>query len=258
MSPLPSVGSYLRDLREARGVSLEELARVTRVGTGYLRALEADDHARLPAAVFTRGFIRAYCQVLGASPDEALAAYRAAAPDGESPEPVTVPAGRRRARAGRRGPVVVSAALVVVLGVGLALVSGMLRRGGEGRVAGPGAPAPAAAPVAPPPGPVATAPAPPPAAPAPAPVAAPAPAPAYRLVARASEATWVRVRREDGPMVEETIQAGETREWRSGAPIVLTVGNAGGIALELNGEALPPLGTRGTVVRDVVLPAPAR
>jgi cytoskeleton protein RodZ len=76
----------------------------------------------------------------------------------------------------------------------------------------------------------------------------------YRLVARVSEATWVRVRMDEGRLTEETIPAGEVREWVSNTPFVLTVGNAGGIALELNGRPLPPLGARGAVISRLVIP----
>ena len=72
---MASVGAYLRDLRTRRGVSLEEIARLTRVAPRYLEALEADASENLPAPVFIRGFIRAYCQALGESPKEALAIY---------------------------------------------------------------------------------------------------------------------------------------------------------------------------------------
>jgi cytoskeleton protein RodZ len=78
----------------------------------------------------------------------------------------------------------------------------------------------------------------------------------YRLVARVSEATWVRVRMDEGRLTEETIPAGEVREWVSNTPFVLTVGNAGGIALELNGRSLPPLGARGAVISRLVIPPP--
>src|SRR5206468_1272528 len=72
---MSSVGAYLRQLRETRGVPVEEIARVTRVSSTYLHALETDDFASLPVAVFTPGFVRAYCQALGEVPDEALALY---------------------------------------------------------------------------------------------------------------------------------------------------------------------------------------
>src|SRR3954470_17093687 len=79
---MPSVGPHLRQLRDARGISLEEIARATRVNPSYLHALETEDWAELPVPVFTRGFIRAYCQALGEQPDESLTMYegRAATP----------------------------------------------------------------------------------------------------------------------------------------------------------------------------------
>jgi cytoskeleton protein RodZ len=80
----------------------------------------------------------------------------------------------------------------------------------------------------------------------------------YRLVARAVETTWIRVRTEDGRSMEETLPAGETREWVSNRPFVLTVGNAGGITLELNGRTLPPLGASGVVITRLVVPAETR
>ena len=76
----------------------------------------------------------------------------------------------------------------------------------------------------------------------------------YRLVARTVEATWLRVRTDDGRATEETIPAGEVREWISNRPFIVTIGNAGGIALELNGRKLPPLGERGAVISRLVLP----
>jgi cytoskeleton protein RodZ len=77
----------------------------------------------------------------------------------------------------------------------------------------------------------------------------------YRLVARATETTWLSVRTDDGRLTEETIEPGDVRVWVSNHPFTLTVGNAGGVTLELNGRELPPLGARGTVVRRVVVPA---
>jgi hypothetical protein len=79
----------------------------------------------------------------------------------------------------------------------------------------------------------------------------------YRLVATTTEATWVRVRTADGRQSEETIPAGEVREWVSNQRFTVTIGNAAGVRLELNGTALPPLGARGAVIHRLVLPPEA-
>src|SRR5437762_10502690 len=75
MSGTSSLGTYLRDLRARRGLSLDELARLTRVASRYIEALEADTFGALPAPVFTRGYIRAYCQALHEAVGEAIALY---------------------------------------------------------------------------------------------------------------------------------------------------------------------------------------
>jgi hypothetical protein len=62
------------------------------------------------------------------------------------------------------------------------------------------------------------------------------------------------VKTKDGRSTEETIPAGETREWASNAPFVITIGNAGGVSLELNGRSLPALGTRGAAVFRIQIP----
>ena len=72
---MAAVGAFLRELRVKRGLSLEDLSRATRVARPYLEALEHDAFTSLPAPVFTRGFIRAYCQAVGVAPDDALARY---------------------------------------------------------------------------------------------------------------------------------------------------------------------------------------
>lgn len=238
---MQSLGSYLRELRAARGVSLQELVRTTRVGRSYLEALECDALGELPAPVFTRGFVRAYCLALGEPPEEALSRYEDVAGQvpSESAPTVTV-----RPKAPGRRPVLVSLVLLLLLGVGLFVLTLGLQGGFERPTAPPRATASA---------PETRSPA------APVPllgqsqptVAEPS---RSRLVARTSEPTWVRVQMDDGSVVQELLPAGATREWFSDKRFVLTVGNAGGIALELNGEPIPPLGDQGAVIHNLVLP----
>jgi len=132
---MSSVGTYLRELRQRRGASLEEIARTTRVARHYLESLEADAFDALPSPVFTRGFIRAYCQALSEPPTEALAAYEGR--EGRTPQQIAAaarlgaPAARAGAPAARggepeprgRGAVLVSFVLLVVLGVALFAVA---------------------------------------------------------------------------------------------------------------------------------------
>jgi cytoskeleton protein RodZ len=67
--------AWLRAEREAKGISLDDIARVTKI---QIRALERLEEARfdeLPADVFVRGFIRNYARVVGLDADAALIRY---------------------------------------------------------------------------------------------------------------------------------------------------------------------------------------
>ncbi len=70
-----SAGTILRGTREALGLSLDDAARVTRIGKGHLAALEEGDYDRLPSAVYVKGFLRVYAAYLKLPENEILRAY---------------------------------------------------------------------------------------------------------------------------------------------------------------------------------------
>jgi cytoskeleton protein RodZ len=81
---------------------------------------------------------------------------------------------------------------------------------------------------------------------------------AQRLVIHAVEPTWIRVQVDDGQVSEELLPAGAGREWTAARRFVLTVGNAGGLEIDLNGKRMPALGARGAVIQKLVLPPEAQ
>ncbi|MEN9220841.1 MAG: DUF4115 domain-containing protein [Thermostichus sp. BF3_bins_97] len=62
---LEALGSLLRQTREARGLSLTEVANDTFIRTQYLQALEQADLSRLPEPVYAQGFLKRYADYLG-------------------------------------------------------------------------------------------------------------------------------------------------------------------------------------------------
>src|SRR6266498_1413856 len=93
----PSFGDELRRERVVREVSLEEISAATKISLRLLSALERSDLAKLPAPVFTRGFIRAYCLHLGLDPVEKINTYFAEAEPTAAPVPfVAKPGGGSR------------------------------------------------------------------------------------------------------------------------------------------------------------------
>lgn len=70
-----SVGSILRETRESRGLTLEDVAKVTRIGKGYLSNLEEEKFDKLPSGAYVKGFLRIYSAYLGLSEQEIIALY---------------------------------------------------------------------------------------------------------------------------------------------------------------------------------------
>jgi cytoskeleton protein RodZ len=62
-----------------RGVSLDEIAESTKIGTRLLKALEDEQFDLLPGGIFNKGFVRAYAKYLGMDEDQAVADYLQAA-----------------------------------------------------------------------------------------------------------------------------------------------------------------------------------
>jgi transcriptional regulator with XRE-family HTH domain len=66
-----TIGEALRDARQERGQSIEEVERATSVGKKYIAALENNDLKSLPEAVYTKKFVKALAAFYGIDPDAA-------------------------------------------------------------------------------------------------------------------------------------------------------------------------------------------
>lgn len=60
-----SIGEILKEERQRHRLSIEKLAQKTRIKVKYLKALEANQFIKLPAATFVKGYIKTYASVLG-------------------------------------------------------------------------------------------------------------------------------------------------------------------------------------------------
>src|SRR6187551_3010950 len=65
-----TAGQRLREAREAKGVSLEEIAAQTRIPTRHLASLEIGDWDKLPAATYSIGFAKNYASIVGLDRNE--------------------------------------------------------------------------------------------------------------------------------------------------------------------------------------------
>ncbi|MEJ5377594.1 MAG: helix-turn-helix domain-containing protein [bacterium] len=61
-------GALLRQVREVRSMTLDEIAQKTKIGRGHLRSIEEDSYEFLPPDVYVKGFITQIAKVLGLDP----------------------------------------------------------------------------------------------------------------------------------------------------------------------------------------------
>ncbi|MCX6570717.1 MAG: DUF4115 domain-containing protein [Candidatus Aminicenantes bacterium] len=80
---MASLGQEFREEREARHISIGEIASATKIVARYLEALEADHLDIMPGEFFIKGIIRTYARAIGLDGEIVLARYKAAGLIGE-------------------------------------------------------------------------------------------------------------------------------------------------------------------------------
>ncbi len=272
-----SVGACLRRAREAKGLKLDEAARITRIGKIYLVALEEDDFARLPNRAYVKGFIRVYAGLLGLSGDEAVALFdndclaQEALPLSEGQKNL-LDTGETKSFLPRT---IWMSVVLLALVVGVAYLAG---RDGEERSTveqGPLATKVAAiqplrstvsvspVPAAPLPQPVAV---PKPVVAVPKPVAETSPAkvqlvqrneprrPQQGIVLRlvVKEDGWLNMAIDGNLSKRYDLKTGDVIEWKGERFFTLDLGNAGGVEAEFNGRPLKAFGAKGDTAHIVL------
>jgi flagellar biosynthesis protein FlhG len=68
-------GQLMREVRESMGVDLRAISERTKIGMGYLTAIETETFVKLPAVVYVRGFLVQYARLLKLDESRLLATY---------------------------------------------------------------------------------------------------------------------------------------------------------------------------------------
>lgn len=259
--PRGSLGAWLRHQREARGVSLRDIADASKISLRYLEAFERDRLDVLPAPVFAKGFLREYARVVGLDPDEAVNLYllALAARQAEPRETTSSePSPQRRSAAPSTLGYGLLLTLAVVLFLAVAAVLSFWagrRRDARPVASSPEALATFAAPSAteppeptPSPTPASTQSAPPlqaSAAAAAAPVVGP-----LRVTIDFTEDCWVEFVIDGRRRTSELRASGETLQLEAEEFVLLTLGNARGVRVEVDGRPFLLPSNAARVVRD--------
>jgi cytoskeleton protein RodZ len=237
-------GERLKREREMREVSLKEVTAGTRIGPRFLEALENEEWEKLPGGVFNRGFVRAIARYLGLDEENLLAEYDMAR-GGQEAMPAPHPYENKLPRPPIWVPLL---AAVALLAVAAGLIAGGIygwRRYAAYRAAkhaSSGALLPAAqiqiqAGAVVPASVTAE-----PASNNSRPAAAAAP---LDLAVSASAATRVRILGDGVLLLDAELPAGQTRHFAASQQFEVTAADSSAVLLELNGRAMPPVGTPG-------------
>ena len=259
-----SFGERLRREREMRGITLEEIADSTKIGTRSLRALEQEDFDKLPGGIFNKGFVRAYARYLGIDEEQAVTDFLAAAGEPEPPLPNPSPTEKFAAYRSTSGGWVVALALAALAAGGYAAwrlnlwpFASYAARQSAPPVQPPAATAPPSSSGGAgkrPAEPSSTVASPAAASSEPGPASGQNPAAAgqvFVLLVRAKQDSWVSITADGRVVMEGTLLAGETREVRATKSVVLKLGNAAGVEVSHNG-AVVSLQGRANEVKTVV------
>jgi cytoskeleton protein RodZ len=261
------IGAVLEKARKERGLTLDEAEHATKIRKRYLAGLEREDYGVLPDAVYARGFLKTYANYLGLD-GEGLAqelrdlrrprrergvAYGASPKKSDFERPL-VNLGELGRNEKRRvsGSTILGLLLAVLM---LAAIVGYLYYVGLGAQSAeqsPEAPQPpsqseeqaAGAPNGGPNG----------GAPARGDDAAAPPETLTVVVSVEGDPSWLSVVADGRLVYEQIAEPGFTQTFEAERAVSIKTGNAGAVAVEVNGQDLGRLGESGEVLtRDFTL-----
>ena len=308
---MESIGEFFRQVRETKGLTIDEVASKTRIRTDFVKALEEGNFAKLPDQVFARGFVRSYARSLGLDEDDAIHRFDQSAgayydKHVERERLRVRQAEEERKRKANRKAVAIAIGIAIITLIFLLSreQSSLLVRRSSSDVpvsaakrtpppipesqdalprqqTEPVPVTPKAKPnespavptdttpkktVEPVTSPVTTASAvPEQATPSPSSLGSDGPLGGISLEGsgtaegqlaldlEATELSWVVVQIDGGSPQEALLRPGEKARWKGQDQFVLTLGNAGGVKAELNGQPQKPFGPSGKVARDIVI-----
>ena len=286
-----SVGPYLKKTREGQGLSLDQVASLTRIQSKFLQALEEEDFQQLPEQVFTRGFVRTYSRAIGLDEEDSLRRFTDSSREyyqqGQQAQTQAHLQLQQEQQGKLNRNLVIIVTIVIIVALGFLLprqqesspppipesdssptvqsppsrstVSPEVETTTEGpstprmpknepeeipvESLEPTPPAPSDDSVQNPIQEVEKPPTP----------SVSLPTDPIRLEIEATQLTWVVVQSDTDSPQEALLQPAQKGTWEAQQQFTLTLGNAAGVTVSLNGEPQGPFGNPGEVVREVVL-----
>ena len=249
-----AIGAELKKEREARGISLADIAASTKIGRRYFEALEEDRLEDLQGSFFAKGTIRAYAKAIGLDDQEVMRRYAEAGYFGHREEPTVLKAVAGPSRVHSVVFAVLAIIAVALLTIGISKL--LKTKPAPAAPAVVETPLSAARPVVmPPPADAATSPGQETPAPtgqaATAPASPAAPTTGLVLDLELTHDTWIQVDADGRRVLDGLLPAGFRFRVTASAEILMNLGNAGGLSFLLNGKKGRSYGPLGSVVKGI-------
>lgn len=234
---MESTGARLKKVRQELGLSLEEVHKKTKIRLEILKAIEEDSLINL-SPVYVKGFLKIYCKFLGVDFKDFIVDYKE--PPGivkdvsaKQEEPssflkaVSVKLISLKSMPLKIKRVFIGIAILIFVSIGLfnlgKMVSSMRESKTRAVITEPQAQPKAET------------------------------ALGIKLAIRAKENCWIQLKADGKVVFQSVLRKGRTENWQAKDKIELSLGNAGGVDLEVNGQIISNLGRRGQVLKDILI-----
>ncbi len=238
---MDNFSEQLKKQREEKKIRLSDVAVQTRISMKFLEAIEAGNFEILPET-YIRAFIRDYAKAIGLDPDDTIKRFdlyieAVAAENAEKKEEASERSAVRQINLTKTQKIGFGAAAIVVLAVLSYLAFSPEKKsqvspvdyGYENtQVANQRKFDSAYA-------------------------AVKAQSDSSRLVLDAVDTVWVNLVIDDGRTYDLLMKPGTKASFWGRKKFNMTIGNAGGLIISLNGHQYPPLGKSGVVIRNVTI-----
>ncbi|PHC53385.1 helix-turn-helix domain-containing protein [Bacillus toyonensis] len=140
---MTELGQKLKEAREAKGLSIDQLHEITKIQKRHLVAIEEGNYDVLPGAFYARAFIKQYADAAGLNGEELLVEYQSTIPQSENRDVPQVSTGQKTQETMQKSsslpmadhmPKILIALLVIAFGVVVWFVIQALTGKDDGRV----------------------------------------------------------------------------------------------------------------------------
>ncbi len=255
---MEKLGQWIKAAREAKGISLLEAERVTKIRSKFLTALEEGNQELLPPRSYLKGMVRVYASYLGLDVEQAVRLLEESL-DPETPydiRQVATPIGKQTVITSRMIVGVVILAIVIASLIFLrqeynqfvasnkisdlqSIANSNIPSLSSTKLTSSLTPS-AQREAAPKETPTET--------PTPAPTPTPTPLQEITVEAKITDRTWLQVDVDGQTVLQQILLSGVTKSWTAKDHIKMRAGNAGGVEITFNGKRQGVMGAKGEVV----------